>query len=89
MRLSRIEKQVIVAAGVVACLIGALAGYGALSRALEDQFHGGVLDEDRVGVLWRNAWDTLAAFIEAATVAWSALGFLPVGLSRLLFRRGG
>lgn len=84
MRLSRLEKRVIVAAGVLACLAGAFAGYGALSTALEDQFHGGVLDEDRVSVMWQNAWGTVAAFAKVASIAWVALGLLPVGLSRLL-----
>ncbi|HET6804419.1 MAG TPA: hypothetical protein VFH59_03125 [Frateuria sp.] len=86
MRLSRPEKWVIAIAGVVACLAGALAGYGTLTRALEDQFHGGVLEEDKVAVMWLNARETAAAFAVVASVLWVALGLLPVGVYRLLAR---
>jgi hypothetical protein len=86
MRLSRSEKRVIVVAGVIACLLGAFAGYGALSVALEDQFHGGVLEEDRVSVMWLNAWETVAAFAKVASIAGVALGLLSVGSYRLFCR---
>jgi hypothetical protein len=86
MRLSRSETWVLVVAGVIACLLGAFAGYGALSVALEDQFHGGVLEEDRVSVMWLNARETVVAFAKVASIAWVALGLLSVGSYRLLCR---
>ena len=86
MRLSHLEKRLTVAAGIIACLFGALAGYGTLSRALEDQFHGGVLDEDRITVLWQNAWATLTASVEVAALVWAVLGVAAVGSCRLLSR---
>jgi hypothetical protein len=86
MRFSRLEKWVIATTGVVACLVGALAGHGALTRALEDQFHGGVLDEDKVAVMWLNARETAVAFVEFASVSWVVLGLLPIGVYRLVAR---
>lgn len=83
MRLSHIEKRVIVSAGVLACVIGVFAGYGALSRLLEDQFHGGVLAQDRTSVMWWNAFHAVAAFAKAGVIAWIALGLVPVLLHRV------
>lgn len=77
------------AAGLVACLLGAFAGYLALQPELEAQFHGGVLDEDRAWVLWHNIQVAAMAFAAVGLAAFAALGLLPVGLYRRLRRVHG
>lgn len=84
MRLSRREKQALLVAGVIACLLGALAGYSALCRELEMQFHGGVLDEDRARVMWQNARVTALAFGGVAAGAWLVMALAVIGVFRLL-----
>lgn len=77
------------AAGVVACVLGALAAFVALQPELEAQFHGGVLDEDRAWVFWHNTRVAAVAFGAVASVAFAMLGLLPVVLRRLLHKARG
>lgn len=71
-------------AGVLGCLLGTLAGAFALSEELEHQFHGGVLEEDRVRVMWQNAWTTVRVFAEVAFATLFVFGVLPVSIRRLV-----
>ena len=89
MRLTGREKHWLVAAGLVACVLGAFVGYLALQPELEAQFHGGVLEQDRVRVLWQNAGVTAVAFVCVASASFAALGLLPILLRRLLRRMCG
>jgi hypothetical protein len=86
---SRREKQWMVVVGLMACLMGAFAGYLALQPELEAQFHGGVLDEDRAWVLWHNIRVAAVAFAVLASAAFAALGLLPILLHRLMRRERG
>lgn len=86
MQPSRREKLWIAAAGLTACILGALAGYLALLPEWEAQFHGGVLDEDRGLVLWHNVRVAAMAFAVVGPAAFAALGPLPILLRRLLRR---
>lgn len=86
---SRREKQWLVVAGLVACFLGACLGYLALQPELEAQFHGGVLDGDRVWVLWHNIRVMAVTFVVAVLVAFAVLGLLPILLRRLLRRVRG
>jgi hypothetical protein len=89
MHLTHREKQWIAAAGLVACLLGAFAGYLALQPELEAQFHGGVLDEDRAWVFWHNIRVTAAAFAAVVAASFAVLGLAPIVLHRLLVRARG
>ncbi|UGB46621.1 hypothetical protein LQ772_04815 [Frateuria edaphi] len=86
MQLSRREKLWIAVAGLTACLVGAVAACLALQPELEAQFHGGVLDEDRVWVFWHNVRVAATGFVIAGPAVFAALGLLPILLRRLLYR---
>ena len=72
---------------MIACFLGAFAGYFVLSDELEHQFHGGVLDEDVSRVMWLNIWATALAFAKVALITIVVLGVVPIGLRRF-FARG-
>jgi len=84
MHLARREKHFFVGACVIACLLGAFAGYIALWDELEHQFHGGVLDEDVSRVMWNNIWTTAFAFAKVTLITVVVIGVAPIGLRRLL-----
>jgi hypothetical protein len=80
------EKKFLVGACLIACFLGASAGYIVLSDELEHQFHGGVLDEDVSMVMRHNIWTSVLAFAEVAFAAVIVLGVVPIWLRRFLSR---
>lgn len=86
MHFSRRERTFLLGVGVVACLLGALAGFSSLTDELHLQSCGGVLDEDVPAVMWHNTWTTGLAFAEIALIAFLALGLVPIGIRRLVSR---
>jgi hypothetical protein len=88
MHMSRRERTLI-GVCVVACLVGALAGFASLTDELHLQSCGGVLDEDVPAVKWHNTWTTGLAFAEVAVIALVVLGVVPIGVRRLFSKRGG
>lgn len=81
--LRRREKYFLIAALAVALVLGSLAGYAAYEEEAEAQFHGGVLDEDRVQADWALVWEFTCAFAR-----WGGGTFLLLGVLPVVARRG-
>lgn len=87
MALSRGEKRTVIAACIVACVLGAFGAFIAYSLVEEGQFHGGVLEEDRAQATLSLVQAAFLAFVEYGLGAFIALGALPIIVWRLVSRR--
>ena len=88
MPLSRGEVQLLIAACLLACLLGGFAGYFAYVLEEEHHFHGGILPEDVADATWDLAREAAAAFALVALATIFAIGVLPLLVRRLFLRRG-
>jgi hypothetical protein len=84
MSFSRRERAFLLGVGALCCLLGAFAGFASLTDELHLESCGGVLDEDAPAVMWHNTWTTGLAFAEIALIAFVVLGFVPIGVRRLV-----
>lgn len=87
MRLTRVEKQLLIAACVAACLLGGFAGYLAYTLEEEHQFHGGVLEEDAAQAMWHLISAAVVAFAQIGVLAFLIIGVVPLSLRRFVFGR--
>lgn len=89
MRFTRGEKKLLLAACLLACALGGLAGYVAYSLEAERQFHGGILEEDAAGAAWNLRWLFVVAFIQAGVATLFAVGVIPLLLRRFFSEGSG
>lgn len=87
MRLTRVEKQLLIAACVVACLLGGFAAYLTCALEEEHQFHGGVLEEDAAQAMWHLISVAAVAFAQIGVSAFLIIGVIPLSLWRFVFER--
>lgn len=82
MTLTRNEKKLVIAACVVASLLGCFAAYVAYALELENQFHGGILEEDAAEAAQTLIWVAAIAFAEFWLGAMLILAVVPVAAKR-------
>ena len=89
MKLSGGERQAIICGLLLAILFGALASYAEFSEVREDQFHGGVLNEDVQEALFHAMWSASRIFLCVTAASIPVTCLLPVVLWRILRRISG
>jgi hypothetical protein len=85
---ARGEKRLLIAALLLACLVGSLAGYAAYADGAEARFHGGVLDGDAAKAKAALLWETISAFARWGIGVFLVVGVVPIAVRRLLIGRG-
>jgi len=83
MRLTPMERWLIIVGCVMAVVVGGFFGYVAYFLGAEAQFHGGVLPEDEAEAFWGLVLETAVAFVKAAALSLLLIPALPVALRRL------
>lgn len=87
MHLTHGEKRLLLVACIAGCALGAFGGYLAFAEAAENQFHGGILEEDATEAMRHLIQSTVVALVTVGSASVLVIGVIPIWLRRLLHRR--